>query len=619
MPFCMFIKNRVRILFMSIFLLQGDKGFAESAPELDLNPFPVVALLAVETLAIGFEQPVSALRQDARVDLQSRGGAERQSDVTVRGGLFENTGFRLGALNLFDPQTGHYFSEVPVDPAFLTGPRLLLGSDNALYGFNSTVATVQFEWAPVRQGVAIQAGVGSYQHRHANVRAAHALSNKENEQWWIEGSLAAARGDGPVDGADYDFERLSLRLQRQTANTQSDFFVGYTDKFYGWPGMYTGNSGLRETDHYQLTILGAQHQFRLADGELWQMGISWRRLVDDYQFNRSSPNTFFQHETQSWSFQGHGAVALADLRRIVFSWTLLEDKIVRSTSMNSGHFNQRSYLRAAAAWEEDFHYAGGSEATWRLGVALDYTNRDGRDFSPFIRYEWRKPDLQGHWLAYLEWVQTMQVPGYTALNSAPRGAFGGNADLERERARTAELGIARSWNAWSFQSAVFHRWDRDLVDWTFNSASPSLRQANSVDLDVIGWESTLSFRQNPIQLSLSYAYLDKTADYGDATVDASYYALNYAQHRLTFSAIYDVTDRIQLQADTALRRQRDNALRQSSGDALELNLGAVWTLDAAGDLALSIMGENLNNSNFQHFPGAVATRRQITGQIHWRF
>ncbi len=615
----MFNKNCLIRLSIAALLLQGGNIIADSNPEVDLNPFPVVAMLALDAPAIGFEQPVSALRQDARVDLQSRGGAERQSDVTVRGGLFENTGFRLGALNLFDPQTGHYFSEVPLDSAFLTGPRLLLGSDNALYGFNSTVATVEFELAPVQQGGAIQAGFGSDQHRHANIRAAHPLLDSGDEQWWIEAGLSAARGDGSVDGGDYDFERLSLRLQRQTATAQTDFFVGYTDKFYGWPGMYTGISALQETDHYQLTLFGAQHQFRLADGELWQMAFSWRRLVDDYQFNRNNPNTFFQHETRAWSFQGHGAVAIADMCRIAFSWTLLEDKIVRSTSLNSGHFNQRAYLRAAAAWEENFQFAGNSEGTLRLGAALDRTNRDGSNVSPFARFEWRKPDSQGHWLAYLEWVQTMQVPGYTALNSAPQGAFGGNADLERERARTAELGIARGWSAWNFQSAIFYRWDRDLVDWTFDSASPSLRQANSVDLDVIGWESIISFRKDPVQLSLSYAYLDKKSDYGTAAVDASYYALNYAQHRLTMSVVCDLTDNIQLQADSSLRRQRDNQLRQSSRDAFELNIGAVWVVDDSGHWVLSVMGENLTNSNFQHFPGALATRRQVTGQIQWRF
>ena len=40
-----------------------------------------------------FDAPVSNLEYDPRVDLQSRNMAEAQADVTIRGGIFENTGF----------------------------------------------------------------------------------------------------------------------------------------------------------------------------------------------------------------------------------------------------------------------------------------------------------------------------------------------------------------------------------------------------------------------------------------------------------------------------------------------------------------------------------------------
>jgi vitamin B12 transporter len=61
-----------------------------------------------------FGSPVSNLEYDPRVDLQSRNMAEAQADVTIRGGIFENTGFRIGSATLFDPQTGHYFAEIPI-------------------------------------------------------------------------------------------------------------------------------------------------------------------------------------------------------------------------------------------------------------------------------------------------------------------------------------------------------------------------------------------------------------------------------------------------------------------------------------------------------------------------
>ena len=67
--------------------------------------------VANETPAATFAMPVSALQFEPRVDVQARNFAEAQADVAIRGGIFENTGFKLGALALFDPQTGHYFDD----------------------------------------------------------------------------------------------------------------------------------------------------------------------------------------------------------------------------------------------------------------------------------------------------------------------------------------------------------------------------------------------------------------------------------------------------------------------------------------------------------------------------
>ena len=74
--------------------------------------------------AATFAMPVSALRFEPLVDVQSRNLAEGQADVALRGGVFEQTGFRVGAVSLYDPQTGHYFAEIPIAPAMLGAPRV---------------------------------------------------------------------------------------------------------------------------------------------------------------------------------------------------------------------------------------------------------------------------------------------------------------------------------------------------------------------------------------------------------------------------------------------------------------------------------------------------------------
>ena len=91
-----------------------------------------------------FSSVATALRFDPLTELQARGLAEGQADVTVRGGLFENTGFKAGATTIMDPQTGHYVAGLPIDPGLLAAPTVLTGIDNAVSGFNSNIATVEY-------------------------------------------------------------------------------------------------------------------------------------------------------------------------------------------------------------------------------------------------------------------------------------------------------------------------------------------------------------------------------------------------------------------------------------------------------------------------------------------
>ena len=82
--------------------------------------------------AASYATPATLLRFDPLTELQSRGLAEGQTDVTVRGGVFENTGFKLGTVTIMDPQTGHYVAELPIDPSLMSAPVIFKGIDNAV-------------------------------------------------------------------------------------------------------------------------------------------------------------------------------------------------------------------------------------------------------------------------------------------------------------------------------------------------------------------------------------------------------------------------------------------------------------------------------------------------------
>jgi outer membrane receptor protein involved in Fe transport len=259
--------------------------------------------------------------------------------------------------------------------------------------------------------------------------------------------------------------------------------------------------------------------------------------------------------------------------------------------------------------------AGAGELEIGLGARLDWTNREGSELLPSAFVAWRRQTAAAERTWRLSWAETSQVPGYTALASPPDGLFGGNPTLGRETARTLELGYTHVADSWRAEATLFRRDDDGLVDWTFLSGAPFVRQANPVDLEVLGAELYLARAWSRLTLRAGYAWLDKDADYGTAAVDASYYALNYARQRLTVALECGFAEAWRLAMDTEFRRQADNPLRTGSDDAFAASLALFWR--PLSGLGLSLVADNVTNSDFREFPGTPAPRRQVSLQARY--
>jgi hypothetical protein len=563
-----------------------------------------------------FTMPVSALRYEPLVDIEPRNMAEAQSDVTIRGDTFENTGLKVGALSLFDPQTGHYLMELPVAPAMLGAPGILTGEELAAGTMNATGGAVDYGWRPVGNSGFASAAAGNdgleREEVYEGLAGAGAAHLAADADW------AHSSGNGTVPFGDFHFDRADARLEWIAPGSQTDAFVGYQASFFGWPNLYTPfNSD--ETENLQTLLALVNNREDFGDGDYFEAGSFYRRNKDDYAFDRFAPLGPvhpYQHTTWEYgtSVGGRAAVGGAFVN---YAAQETSDSL-RSTSLIYGPYHSRTLEKVAVVPEESWAADGGA-VTLKAGATYDDSNRADGVFSPVaeLARTWNMGWLRR---LYASYSTTTQMPDYTALDSSPTsGLFLGNPNLGRETSHDSELGLSGALGGWTGQAAVFYRRDDSLVDWTYRTGVFG-RSANAVDIGTEGVELVARHSWGLASAVFGYTALGKSADYLGAPVTASFYALNYARQRLTAAFTLQLTQSVFLRLDNAARIQEPDSLRTAGGnDALVSSAGLSWQPAGVRGLELSLLVDNLWDSAFQAVPGVPASRRQLSfgGTYGW--
>jgi len=573
------------------------------------NQEPVVALA----------MPVSVLRFEPGVDLQARNFAEGQADIAIRGGTFANTGITVGGLPLYDPQTAHYTTEVPLPPGALSAPRVAVGSDLAGEGiWNAAAGGVAYDWAPIRAGGEVALSGGEWN----TWRAEGIYGSRLNESWSAEVSAGHSSSDGPFADADHDLMRTAVRLQRATGQGFSNFVAAYQDKFFGWPNLYTPFNS-PETEDIQTLLLAATHR-QVIDarvGTYWQVGAYHRRNDDNYAYNRYAPVgpvPPFKHTTRVSAVGGSGRVAMGEDTTItVRSWVLYDE--LESTSLRFGEFYDRTHFSGSIALAHAFEPDAGETLRLNLGLGYDDTDRGAVAVNPQAGLAWERPGAPWSRLA-LAYSAASQAPSYTAVAGNPNGGlFRGNPRLDRATSRTLDLRGDFEIAGWTGSAALFRRWDDELVDWTFRQGVFA-RSAQAVDLTTDGVELLATRSWVAADLVLGYTWLHKDADYGTQVVDGSFYALNFPRHRITAAVVWRLSDQFTLRLDNEVRWQQPNPLRTAGGDEAWLSvLGVYWQVPTVENLQLSLQVDNVWDSDFQEIPAVPAAPRMVTLGARWRW
>ena len=337
-------------LFITLVSAQDEQVNA-GAEEITILPTLVIRGQEKANLrpAMTYESPISNLDFDPRLDIQSRNMTEAQGDISIRGGIFENTGIRVGSATLFDPQTGHYTTELPIAPEMLEGPKIYTGAENALRGFNSNVGTIGYDWSKIKKSGSLTFGGGD---NSLNFQRLHNAWTDEldHEGWSIgyETEFSRSESDGTVPYSDHDFSRTTARVQLLGPNSQTDFFAGYQSKFFGQFGMYTGDQynvwNPYETENIKTRLILLNHRQIVMRAVTWSSLLITEGSVTTTYLIAFHPTTIFVHETEVQSVALSGYHAINEQFGINHNLQFTSDDI-ESSALEQGKFTDREFYK----------------------------------------------------------------------------------------------------------------------------------------------------------------------------------------------------------------------------------------------------------------------------------
>ena len=312
----------------------------------------VTSLSADELTALPIQSVTDILQYLPGVDVRTRGAGSTQTDLSMRGGTFDQVLVLMNGVALNDAQTGHYTLNLPVSVDLIERVEVLQGTSAALSGafsgaINIVTKNVQGDNVQCTKDVALRltAGMNGLVHPEiaATVQAGEAQVNLSAEYNRAEGYYAPSPSEKEAKALrNSDFQMANMYVQTRWRDL--DVQAGAQWKDAGL-GMGYGFGSQDQFDATRTVFTSARYQHRWAAWRL-EGQASYRANYDRYEWHRGTPSNRHWNHTASAALAAHYASRIGTTSFGVG----VRDEIIRST--NLGDHNR---LHATYYAEQTFY------------------------------------------------------------------------------------------------------------------------------------------------------------------------------------------------------------------------------------------------------------------------
>lgn len=633
------------------------------------TPRLVTVLTAADLAAAAVHSVNDLLDMAVGIDVRQRGPLGVQTDISVRGGTYDQISLLLNGVSISSPHTGHHSADFPLSPDDIERIEVVGSSSARVFGtaaFTGVVNIVTRHDAD-EGSVALSGGDFGYADVHARVAkrqilgrtspsgaaARQAASTPVALTHRLSGGFSRADGATPHSSfrSTRAFYQGDLRWGAEDQPSVLDLQIGYSYKPFDANTFY----GAASTDQWESNErYMAALSLRTQTGALHLApAVAWNRWFDHYQWHHGSPvgENFHQVDTytaslNTWVESRHGRTSLGIEMRNEGIWStglgrLLDPRDQRPTrghdatdSVRYTHGDNRTNISA-------FLEHNVLLRRWTLSAGLLANMNTGLDhrwrFYPGLDVAFRPSRA---WSLYASWSMALRMPTFTDLYYSGVG-IEGDATLTPERTNDLTLGARLRTAGWRLEASAFYSHKSDMIDWVVYAdetwrdeggvpvpvpEAEWIYRSGNFTLDALGVElstawypleraaASTSASRGPAlrKVGLRYAYLDERIDHGPRPLLRSKYAMEYLRHKIALEADVRLWHRLSLAASWRWQERvgRGNAPYGLVDARLAWNGGA-W--------ALYIDGSNLLDKRYYDYNIVPQPGRWLKAGASWRF
>jgi len=488
-------------------------------------------------------------------DIRSRGAMGVQSDISMRGGGFDQGLIMINGISLNDPQTGHHNLNQAIDLDDIEKIEIFDGPGTRWFGANAfsgglNIITNQNS----NKALSISLSGGQYAYLSARIAYSYNIGNVSNKT-----SASMKRSDGYMRNTDFNIVNFNHNSSFKKRTNLVNFNIGILYKGFGANSFYTS----KYPDQYEhIRTYFTSLNYETGSKIKFKSNVYWRRNYDRFELFREDKDWYvkqgdvyvngsdtagFPTPAGIYPYAGHN-YHRTDIAGVDAGINL--ESILGKTALGISYKTERIVSNVLGESMNDTIFIEGSDGYYTksknrnnisfsanqlyiknnfnisAGFSVFHNNDFGTHFSPGIDLGYF---INEHIKVFASANKAIRIPTFTDLYyQGPTNTP--NPDLKPETSISTEAGFKFFYKNINSSISGFYRNGNNIIDWIKYSAEEKWQSANLTQLNTYGISASINHHPK-IKLinywGLKYTWLNSEKQNNSII---SLYALDFLKH-----------------------------------------------------------------------------------------